>query len=102
MNQILHRVDSLICPPNNWQSSSMNLKAIMALDHRRLIRSGKKIRPNFLRSTSLLMLYLTKSCQQIWVPENQPFIPFIHSFFFYKNIFYKNSEAEICEILRIL
>ena len=23
-------------------------------------------------------------------------------FFFYKNIFYKNSEAEICEILRIL
>ena len=27
---------------------------IMALDHRRLIRPGKKIRPNFLRSTSLL------------------------------------------------
>ena len=26
----------------------------MALDHRRLIRPGKKIRPNFLRSTSLL------------------------------------------------
>ena len=26
----------------------------------------------------------------------------IHSFFFYKNIFYKNIEAEICEILRIL
>ena len=25
----------------------------------------------------------------------------IHSFFFYKNIFYKNIEAEICEILRI-
>ena len=23
-------------------------------------------------------------------------------FFFYKNIFYKNIEAEICEILRIL
>ena len=23
-------------------------------------------------------------------------------FFFYKNIFYKNNEAEICEILRIL
>ena len=29
------------------------LKAIMALDHRRLIRPGEKIRPNFLRSTSL-------------------------------------------------
>ena len=25
----------------------------------------------------------------------------LHSFFFYKNIFYKNIEAEICEILRI-
>ena len=24
----------------------------------------------------------------------------LHSFFFYKNIFYKNIEAEICEILR--
>ena len=31
-----------------------HLTAIRALDHRRLIRSGKKIRPNFLRSTSLL------------------------------------------------
>ena len=25
----------------------------------------------------------------------------VHSFFLYKNIFYKNIEAEICEILRI-
>ena len=25
----------------------------------------------------------------------------LHSFFYYKNIFYKNIEAEICEILRI-
>ena len=25
----------------------------------------------------------------------------IYTLFFYKNIFYKNSEAEICEILRI-
>ena len=25
----------------------------------------------------------------------------LHSFFIYKNIFYKNIEAEICEILRI-
>ena len=30
------------------------LRAIVALDHRRLIRPGNKIRPNFLRSTSLL------------------------------------------------
>ena len=53
MNQILHRVDSLICTPKNWQSSHF-LRTIMALDHRRLIRPGKKFRPNFLRSTSLL------------------------------------------------
>ena len=25
----------------------------------------------------------------------------IHSFFFYKNILYKNIEAQICDILRI-
>ena len=31
-----------------------HLRVIMALDHRRLIRPGEKIRPNFLRSTSLL------------------------------------------------
>ena len=30
------------------------LRAIMAPDHRRLIRPGKKFRPNFLRSRSLL------------------------------------------------
>ena len=26
----------------------------------------------------------------------------LHSFFFYQNIFYKNIEAEICKILRIV
>ena len=31
-----------------------HLKAMMALDHCSLIRSGKQIRPNFLRSTSLV------------------------------------------------
>ena len=56
MNQISHRVDSLISTPKNWQSSSITftLRAIMALDHRRLIRPGKKFRPNFSRSTILL------------------------------------------------
>ena len=38
-----------------------HLRAIMALDHRRLIRPGKKIRPNFLRSTSLLYKILPTS-----------------------------------------
>ena len=57
MNQILHRVDGLICTPKNWQSSSITFfksHNIMALDHRRLIRPGRKFRPNFLRSTSFL------------------------------------------------
>ena len=51
-----------------------HLKAIMALDHRRLIRSGKKSgRIFFVRQ-----VYFTISCQQIWVCVNQPFIPFIY------------------------
>ena len=29
------------------------------------------------------------------------FVNEVHSFFFYKNIFYKNIEAEICEILKV-
>ena len=33
----------------------------MALDHRRLIRPWEKIRPNFLRSTSLLYKILPKN-----------------------------------------
>ena len=40
--------------PKNSNHLRSHLRAIMALDHRRLIRPGKKIRPNFLRSTSLL------------------------------------------------
>ena len=54
MNQILHRVDSLHVHPKTGNHLRSHLRAIMALDHRRLIRPGKKIRPNFLRSTSLL------------------------------------------------
>ena len=46
----------------------------MALDHRKLIRPGEKIRPNFW----VRQVYFTKSCQQIWVHVNQPFILFIH------------------------
>ena len=36
-----------------------NSRAIMGLDHRRLVRTGEKITPNFLRSTSLLYKMLT-------------------------------------------
>ena len=53
-----------------------HLRAIMALDHRRLIRSWKK------KSGQLFycvrQVYFAKSCQQIWVRVNQPFIPFLH------------------------
>ena len=52
-----------------------HLRAITALDHRKLIKPGKKIRPNFF---CVRQVYFTKSCQQIWVRVNQPFISFIH------------------------
>ena len=46
----------------------------MALDHRRLIRPGKKSG----RFVCVRQVYFTKSCQQIWVRVNQPFISFRH------------------------
>ena len=63
VNQILHRVDSLInyVHPKTGNHLRSNLRAIMALDHRRLIRPGKTIRPNFLRSTSLLRKILPRN-----------------------------------------
>ena len=45
--------------PKNSNHLRSHLRVIMALDHRRLIRPGKKIRPNFLRSTSLLYKILS-------------------------------------------
>ena len=47
--------------PKTGNHLRSHLRAIMALDHRRLIRPGKKIRPNFLRSTSLLYKILPTS-----------------------------------------
>ena len=44
--------------PKTGNHLRSHLRAIMALDHRRLI-SGKKIRPTFLRSTSLLCKILS-------------------------------------------
>ena len=40
--------------PKNSNHLLSHLKAIMALDHCRIIRPGKKFGPNFVRSTSLL------------------------------------------------
>ena len=45
---------SYVHPKTGNRLRSHFLRAIMVLDHRRLIRPGKKFRPNFLRSTSLL------------------------------------------------
>ena len=50
-----------------------HLRAIMALDHHRLISPGK----NSGRIFCVQRVYFTKSCQQIWVRVNQPFITFI-------------------------
>ena len=46
----------------------------MAFDYRRLIGAGKKSGRIF----GVRQVYFTKSCQQMWVRVNQPFIPFIH------------------------
>ena len=45
-----------------------HLRAIVALDHRRLIRPGKNSGQIF----CVRQVYFTKSCQQIWVRVNQP------------------------------
>ena len=76
VNQILHQVYSLICTPKKEQPSSITFKSHngQALDHRRLIRPGKKIRPNFLRSTSLLYKILPTNLGE-WNPT---FLPFVH------------------------
>ena len=49
---------ALYVHPKTGNHLRSHLRAIMALDHRRLI-SGKKFRPTFLRSTSLLCKILS-------------------------------------------
>ena len=60
--------------PTNSNHLRSHLRAIMAFDYRRLIGAGKKSGRIF----GVRQVYFTKSCQQIWVRVNQPFIPFIH------------------------
>ena len=57
----------------------------MALDHRRLIRPGKKKSG---RTFWVPQVYFTKSCQQIWVRINQPF----HHL---SDVIFKNITSEI-------
>ena len=105
MNQILHRVDSLICAPKNWQSSSTSyLKVIMALDHRRLIRPGKKKSG---RAFCVRQVHFTKCCQKIWVRLNQPFIP-VHLYItsevkqYYEALFLSYIPRTECSISQFL
>ena len=59
--------------PKNSNHLRSHLRAIMALDHSRLGLENKSGRIFCVRQ-----VYFTKSCQQIWVRVNQPFISFIH------------------------
>ena len=56
-----------------------HLRAIMALDHSRLGVENKFLENKSGRIFCVRQVYFTNSCQQIWVPANQPFIPFYTS-----------------------
>ena len=60
--------------PKTGNHLRSHLRAIMALDHRRLIRPGKKSDRFF----CVRQVYFAKSCQVNLGALNQPFIPFIH------------------------
>ena len=69
----LELIASYICTPQNSNNLRSHLRSIVAFHHRRLIRPGKNQAEFCVRQ-----LNFTKSCQQIWVLVNQPFIPFIY------------------------
>ena len=67
---------------------------------KRLIRDLLSNTPNFyVRAGEISRIFIYGECVTE-VREAERIWRGIHSFF-YKNIFYKNIEAEICEILRI-
>ena len=61
--------------PKNSNHLRSHLRAIMALDHRKIKLGLEK---NQVKFFCVRQVYFTKSSQQIWVRVNQPFIPFIH------------------------
>ena len=65
---------ALYVHPKHSNHLRSHLRAIVALDHRRLIRPGKQNQAEFF---CVREVYFTKSCQQIWLRVNQPFIPFV-------------------------
>ena len=55
-----------------------NSIAKMGLDHSKLGLENKLLETKSGRIFCVRQVYFAKSCQQIWVRVNQPFIPFIH------------------------
>ena len=64
--------------PKNSNHLRSHLRAIMALDHSRLGLENEFLENKSGRIFCVRQVYLTKSCQQIWVRVNQHFILFIH------------------------
>ena len=64
--------------PKNSNHLRSHLRAIMALDHSRLGLENEFLENKSGRIFDVRQVYLTKSCQQIWVRVNQHFILFIH------------------------
>ena len=69
---------ALYVHPKNSNHLRSHLRAIMALDHSRLGLENKFLENKSGRIFCVRQVYFTKSCQQIWVRVNQPFISFIH------------------------
>ena len=69
---------ALYVHPKNSNHLRSHLRAIMALDHSRLGLENKFLENKSGRIFCVRQVYFTKSCQQIWVRVNQPFILFIH------------------------
>ena len=64
--------------PKNSNHLRSHLRAIMALDHSRLGLENEFLENKSGRIFCVRQVYLTKSCQQIWVRVNQHFILCIH------------------------
>ena len=77
--KVLHRIDIRIyIHPKNSNHLRSYLRAIMALDHSRLGLENEFLENKLGRIFCVPQVYLTKSCQQLWVRVNQQFILFIH------------------------
>ena len=64
--------------PKNSNYLRSHFRAIMALDHSRLGLENEFLENKSGRIFCARQVYLTKSCQQLWLRVNQHFILFIH------------------------